>query len=204
MITVEPIPGLTLDETMYELAAAGVAEHTPHVGQLTWERFTDPAHWLHIPDLDGEISKSELTLLNGVEATVKLNIWFRPDVRGGEDQQIPHNHRWSQFRGHLLRGAYAEARYERTNVDPETGRAEVLITPRVVHESPGVNAVDHETYHEVLDVLVPATMSLMDCDRGELGNWGHLDLATGKQFRDQPVPTFEAMFAALNPHRAPR
>lgn len=34
-------------------------------------------------------------------------------------------------------------------------------------------------------------------------DWGHLDIATGRVRRDQPVAGFEAMFAALNPHLRP-
>lgn len=201
MSTVEVIQGLILDEAMYEAAAAGVAEHAPHVGPLTRERFVDPAGWLNIPDLDGEISKSELTLLVGVDATVKLNVWFRPDVRGGDEDQIPHNHRWEIFHGHLLRGAYSEIRFRRANIDPETGRADVVFEPRVTHASPGANAVEHDVWHEVVEVHEPGTMSLMVCGRGEFGNWSHLDVSTGKTRRDQPVAGFNDMLAALNPHR---
>ncbi|RSN05969.1 hypothetical protein DMC63_37805 [Streptomyces sp. WAC 05977] len=196
----EPIPGLVLDEAMFELAAAAVAEYTPHIAPLTWERFIDPARWLNIPDPDGEISKSELTLLVGVERTVKLNRWLRPDIRGGEEEQIPHNHRWDKFRGHILRGAYSEMRWRRTDIDPETGRAKVIAEPRVTHSSPTANEVAHDVWHEVHE-CEPGTLSLMDCDYGEFGDWTHLDLATGILRKDQPVAGFAEMLAALNPHR---
>lgn len=199
MSTVEVLPGLTLDHDMYELAAAGVAEHAPHLGPLTWERFTDPRDWLLIPDLDGEISKAELTLEVGVSSTVKLNEWFRPDVRGGAEEQIPHNHRWQVFHGHLLRGAYSELRYHRLDPDPETGRAEVVCVPSA-HTSPEVNSVGHDVFHEV-DSCEPGTLSLMVCGPGEFGDWCHLDVATGRLRREQPVASFNTMFAALNPHR---
>lgn len=200
MPTLEVIPGLTLTDSMYELAAAGVAEHAPHIRPLSREQFDDPAGWLNIPDLDGEISKSELTLLVGVDATVKLNIWFRPDIRGGAEEQVPHNHRWNSFRGHILRGAYSELRFRRENVDPETDRADVIFEPRVMHASPDANEVAHDVWHEV-DWCEPGTMSLMVCGYGEFGNWGHLDLSSGKRRKDQPVAGFNDMLAALNPHR---
>jgi hypothetical protein len=199
--TIEVIPGLTLHESMYELAAEGVAAFAPHLDPLTWERFTDPTLWLNIPDADGQVSKTELTLLCGVEATVKLNMWWRPDIRGG-DEVVPHNHRWNEFRGHVLRGAYREVRFRRVDVDPETGRAEVVMEPAVTHASPAVNTVPHEVFHEVVEVE-PATMSLMVCGRGEFGDWCHLDTATGRLRRDQPVAGFEEAFRALNPQRYP-
>jgi hypothetical protein len=199
--SLEVLPGLVLTDSMYELAAAGVAEHAPDFGPLSRAQFVDPAKWLNIPDLDGEISKSELTLLIGVERTLKLNVWFRPDIRGGgAEEQVPHNHRWDLFRGHVLKGAYSEFRFTRTNVDPETDHADVVIEPHVVHYSPDANEVRHGVWHEV-DWCEPGTMSLMSCGYGEFGNWGHLDLATGQRRKDQPVPGFDHMLAKLNPHR---
>ncbi|WP_410646196.1 hypothetical protein [Amycolatopsis sp. cmx-4-54] len=196
----ETIPGLVLTEAMYERTAAGVAEFPPHVGTLSRSRFVDAANWLNIPDLDGEISKSELTLLVGVEATVKLNVWFRPDIRGGAEEQIPHNHRWNLLRGHILRGAYRELRFRRVNVDPETDRADIIFEPPATYCSPDVNEVAHGVFHEI-DWCEPGTMSLTVCDYGEFGDWSHLDLATGMRRKDQPVAGFRTMLAALNPHR---
>lgn len=202
------IPGLDLDHDMYELAAAGIAEHAPDLDRLTWERFTDPHDWLLIPDLDGEISKAELTLkvvpdqtpVPGFVGDRKLNVWFRPDIRGGAEEQIPHNHRWSVFHSHLLRGAYSELRYRRASIDPETGTADVVIEPSALHATPEVNAVAHDVFHEV-DWCEPGTMSLMVCGPGRFGDWCHLDVATGQTRHDQPVASFNAAFAALNPHR---
>lgn len=50
MTKIEVIPGLVLDDTMYELAAAGIADHAPHIDPLTRERWLDPAGWSNIPD----------------------------------------------------------------------------------------------------------------------------------------------------------
>lgn len=150
--------------------------------------------------MDGEISKSELTLLVGEDATVKLNLWFRPDIRGGAEEQVPHNHRWNSFRGHILYGAYSEHRYTRSNVDPVTDHADVSVETSVMHSSPDANEVPHEVWHEV-DWCEPGTMSLMVCGYGKFGNWGHLDVTTGVRRKDQPVAGFENMFKRLNPHK---
>lgn len=170
--SVEAIPRLVLDERMFELAAEGVEKHAPDVGPLTWERFIDPSGWLNIPDLDGEVSKAELTLLVSVEHTVKLNVWFRPDIRGDVliEEQVPHNHRWKVFFGHLIRGGFGEVRFRRTNVDPETGLATVTIDPLLSHISPTVNTVEHDVFHEIVEIYEPATMSLMVCDYGAFGD----------------------------------
>ncbi|ANN16266.1 hypothetical protein SD37_11820 [Amycolatopsis orientalis] len=203
----EVIPGLIITASRFEIVAAGVAEHAPHVGPLTWEEFTTPARWAAIPDLEGKVSKFECTLVTSEKVTVKVNDWYRPDTRGGEEEQIPHNHRWDSFTGHLLgdagTGGYTELRFYRTNVDPETGRADVEME-RVTHGSPTANVLEHGVYHEIPEILEPGTLSLMVCGYGEYGNWGHLDIHTGRVFRDQPVAGFKAMFAKLNPHLRPQ
>ncbi len=200
MRPVEVIQGLVIDEEMFQRAEAGVARYAPHIAPLTWETFTRSGIWINVPDASGELSKSELTLLIGEPATVKLNIWHSPDVRGG-DMVVPHNHRWLSFTGHLLSGGYDEDRYTRRNIDPETGEAEVQ-SQRLSHHSPEGNEVAHDVFHEVVGIHDPGrTMSLVVCGFGKFGNWSHLDVETGKLRRDQPVKGFDAMLAALNPHK---
>lgn len=195
MSTVEVIPGLVLDEEMFEAAAAGVADLAPDLAPLSWETITSASRWLNIPDDCGELSKSEMTLLNTAERTVRLNVWRRADLRGGE-KPMPHNHPWQSFTGHVLLGGYAEARYE---LDPAGG---VLAELDVQHASPAANVVGHDTYHEVSAVHAPGrTVSLMVCGRGRRGDWGYLDVDSGEHKRLQPVKDFAVMFAALNPHR---
>jgi hypothetical protein len=199
-MNVEILPGLVLSDREFELAAAGVAEHAPMVGPLTRAKWLNPAGWLRIPDQEGEVSKDELILVASEEITVKLNRWWCPDVRGSEVDQAPHNHRWSEFRGHLLYGGYTETRFVRSNIDPETGRADVE-SFEAVHDSPDANLVAHEVYHEVTDIHMPGTLSLMVCGYGRFGDWGHLDTRTGRTRKDQPVAGFNEAFAALNPHK---
>lgn len=188
------IPAFTLTNVLYELAAAGVAIHAPSLAPLTQKRFTALADWLHIPDDQGALSKSELTLARTPALTVRLNIWFRPDLRGGDRPQ-PHNHPWETFTGHVLAGGYDEDRYEGQGGDVH---AEIGVR----HVSPAANTVDHRVYHEVTTVHEPGrTLSLMVCSQGRRGDWGYLDLSTGRHVQLGPDPDFDARFAALNPHR---
>jgi hypothetical protein len=193
MPIVEVVPGLVLDGELYETAAAGIATHAPDVAALSWETFVRPRSWLLVPDEQGELSKAEMTVATSVERTVRLNLWFRADLRGG-NRPVPHNHPWVRFEAQLLLGGYDEDRYERTD------SGAVVAQLGVVHASPAVNAVDHDTFHEVRAVHAPGrTMSLMVCGRGQRGDWGHLDIDTGEAHRSQPVVGFDAMLAALNP-----
>jgi hypothetical protein len=199
-MTTPILPGFTVDQTMYETAANGIATLAADLAPLTWDKFTAPASWLLIPDEQGEISKAEMILTCSVQRTVKLNIWYRPDVRGGA-KIVPHNHRWDTFCGNLLLGGYDEDRYTRTAVDAATGRAHVEAELGVTHDTATANEVPHDVFHEVTRVHEPGrTMSLMVCGRGEFGNWCHLDVDTGRLVREQPVAGFDDMFAVLNPH----
>jgi hypothetical protein len=192
MITVAP--GLALDHDMYELAADAIATRVPHLGPLTFDEFITPARWACIPDDEGKLSKAETVLTRSRHLTVKLNIWFREDLRGGA-APVPHNHPWETFTSYILGGGYSEHRW---HLDPVGNIVETL---GVEHHGPTANQVDDGVYHEVAAVHEPGrTMSLMVCGTGHRGNWGYLDLATGAHRAMQPVAGFEAMFAALNPH----
>lgn len=191
------LPELTITDDLYEIAAAGVAEHAPILAPLTWSRLIDAALWTRVPNDRGEVSKMETTLLRSIELTVRLNVWLRPDLRRG-DQPTPHNHPWTSFTGHVLgdQGGYSEDRYyvdERGDVQADIG---------VAHRSQAANTVDHHTYHEVTEIHAPGrTLSLMVCGTGRRGDWGYLDLATGEHRRFQPVAGFDTMLAALNMHQ---
>ncbi|MCI2422488.1 hypothetical protein MOQ72_34180 [Saccharopolyspora sp. K220] len=93
MFTVEVAPGLVLDEAMYEVAAAGILEYAPDVAPLTKETFVAPTGWWIIPDDDCVGYKAELVLRNDRDRTIKLNNWYLPDLRGGEESR-PHSHPW--------------------------------------------------------------------------------------------------------------
>jgi hypothetical protein len=200
MHRLEILPEFTLDDEMYNVAAEGISTFAPDLPDLTWEKFTTPADWLLIPDDRGELSKAEVELMIGVDRTIKLNIWFRPDVRGGA-KVIPHNHRWESFTGHVLMGGYDEDRYWRSHIESLSGRADVHADLGITHAGPAANVVEQDTFHEVVGIHEPGrTMSLMVCGYGEFGNWTHLDIDSGRLMREQPVAGFNDMLAALNPH----
>jgi hypothetical protein len=166
MTTTYITPLLPVTTTMFETARVGIAQHAPGLPSLTWDRFTDTTQWTLIPDDRGALSKAETTLLRTKFRTVRLNIWFRADLRGG-DKPMPHSHPWESFTAHVLAHGYTEDRYDVT----EHGLA--VPTYGVTHESPGTNRVDHATYHEVTEVHEPgATLSLMVCGAGRRGDWG--------------------------------
>lgn len=194
-MTIVIVPGLfAVTERMYETAAAGVAEHAPAVAPLARELFASPK-WLMIPDDKGELSKAELTLVRSPELTAKLNVWYRADRRGGE-RPLPHNHPWTTFTSAILSDGYREDRYWRDDF------GHVHADLGVEHRGPGAaNTVDHDLFHEVVEVE-PGTMTLMVCDRGRRGDWGHLDVDTGADILGQPVADFDDMFRALNSHHA--
>lgn len=75
------IPGLILDDDLFERAAAGIRHYAPQAAPLTWERFVTPANWLNMPNDRDELSKSEMTLLNTPKRTLRLNVWHCADTR---------------------------------------------------------------------------------------------------------------------------
>jgi hypothetical protein len=195
MNTITVAPGLKLDEDMYELAADAVASRLPNLAPLTFDDFIAPSLWSNIPDETGELSKAEAVLMRSRHLTVKINVWFREDLRGA-GAPAPHNHPWESFTSYVLGGGYDEDRW---HVDAVGNIVETL---GVEHHGPTANLVGHDIYHEVTAVHEPGrTMSLMVCGSGRRGDWGYLDLATGAHNPLQPIANFAEMFAALNPHR---
>ncbi|MFG2684336.1 hypothetical protein [Streptomyces sp. NPDC048392] len=189
MERVEIVPGLIVDEEMYERAVQGLAEHAPDQ-KLTWEAFTNEASWLLVPDPDGAGYKAELVMSREAERTIKINLWMSPDLRAGETP-APHNHPW-QFDAFVLMGGYTEQRYKL--VDGQ------VHTETQTHEAGGRNHLPLDEYHEVTKIHEPArTLTLMVCGEGRKGDWGYLDPATGKVEANQPDPTFKARLVALNP-----
>jgi len=94
---------------MYEAASAGLAAQAPELAALTWEQFTSPDDWWLIPDDSGSPYKAELVLRQGIDRTVKVNLWNAPD-RCGDAAPKPHSHPWA-FTTHILTGGYGENRY---------------------------------------------------------------------------------------------
>lgn len=189
MERIEIIPGLIVDEEMYQRAVRGLEQHAPS-GKLTWEAFTDEHGWLLIPDPDGAGYKGELVVRREEDCTVKINLWMAPDLRAGAEP-APHNHPW-EFRAHVLMGGYTEQRYQVLD-------GEVHAEARS-HDAGGQNHVPLDVFHEVTHVHTPArTLTLMVCGQGRKGNWGYLDVDTGAFEENQADPTFKARLQTLNP-----
>jgi len=189
MRTITVIPGLTVDEDMYQRVEAVLPRFAPGVG-LTWDQFTTPDSWLLIPDERCFGYKAELVLLRTTEATVKTNLWMGPDLRSGETPK-PHNHPW-EFTSHILRGGYAESRYE--------NRGTRIVAGTVSHGEGGANEVPLSTFHEVTEIYESgATLTLMVCGPGVKGDWGYLDPYTGNFVPVPPDPDFKLRLTQLNP-----
>ncbi|MFE2046691.1 hypothetical protein ACFXAZ_38430 [Streptomyces sp. NPDC059477] len=186
-------PGLTLTEAQYAVAAEAIATHLPDLAPLTWNRFTAASGWWLVPERDGDLAKAELVLQEDhLERTVKINLWFLPDLRDAAPR--PHSHPWD-FTARILTGGYTETRYE--------ARTDRIDTAEVQHLAGGANPIDRATYHEVtgLHAAPGDTMTLMVCGPGERGTWGYLDPDTGTHSRPEADPTFPERLRRLNPHR---
>ncbi|MEV0438414.1 hypothetical protein AB0I84_13950 [Streptomyces spectabilis] len=192
MKSIRVAPGLVLNEAQYVAAAAGLATHAPALAPLAWEAFVRPLGWWLVPDKDGELSKAELTLQEGRDRTVKINLWFLPDLRRA--RPFPHSHPWT-FSSQILAGGYSETRY---SVDG--GYVDVT---EMEHVQGATSAVDRRLYHEVTTLHAPpgSTMTLMACGPGERGAWGYLDLDTGRHVLPEADAAFPARLKELNPHR---
>jgi hypothetical protein len=183
------IPGLTLTDTLYDAAAEGIARHVPDLAPLTREWFTELADWCLVPDDTGAAYKAEFVLLKTRQRTHKINLWFAPDLRGGQLSR-PHNHPWD-FRSDVLLGGYDEDRYE----------AGQLVRSVARHQAGAANTIGRRDYHEVTAIHEPgATLTLMSCGPGARNGWGYLDTDTGLHVPLTPDPAFSVRFAALNPH----
>lgn len=190
MRTVTVAPGLTLTDTLYTAAAVGIAEHLPELDPLKWETFTGPEWWLVPDEQTGEAYKAELTLAKTETRTVKVNLWFAPDLRDGRGPK-PHNHPWD-FHSMILGASYAESRWVRRDgiVVPE---------PDVEHRAGQVNKIGREVFHEVTHVEPGKTLTLMICGPGMAG-WGYLDPADGTYTPARLPARFFEHQRALNPH----
>lgn len=199
MPTVEVIPGLVLDDALYEAAAAGIVNCAPEFAPLSFERFTAASSWWMIPDDDCNGYKAVLEFCNDPERTVWLHDWLLPDLRGGEESR-PHSHPW-QFASTILTGGYTEDRYERTG-DLATDEPSVREQLGVEHRAGSVNDVPRSVYHEVTEIHEPGrTLTLMVCGRGEKAAWGYLDTRSGVHTPTAPDPDFKTKLRHLNPHQ---
>lgn len=191
MHTVTIAPGLILNETMYDIACDGITQHAPDVGPLRWRTWIGQ-DWTLIPDEQtGEAYKAELTLLKTATRTVRLNVWFAPDLRGGNAPK-PHNHPWD-FHSTILHGSYAEDRYDLRD-------GQVHHKADVEHRANEVNQIGRATFHEVTAVEPGRTMTLMLCGPG-MDTWSYLNPDTAELTKATPPPRFTELLQALNPHQ---
>lgn len=192
--TITPVrvaPGLTLDGKLFTAAAAGVAEHLPELGPLTWETFTSN-DWLLVPDEQtGEAYKAELTLIKSATRTAKINLWLAPDRRGG-GAPSPHNHPWD-FHSMIMDSSYVESRWILRN-----GAVEEELD--VEHHAGAVNKIGREVFHEVTEVIPGRTLTLMVCGP-TMAEWGYIDPADGQFSAATLPPRFLDLQRALNPHK---
>ncbi|MGW2998703.1 hypothetical protein [Streptomyces sp. NPDC001155] len=189
MKSAQIIPGLAVDEEMFDAAFSGLAAHAPDE-HLTWDSFTNEQNWTLIPDPDGVGYKAEYLLRREAETTIKINLWFRPDLRDGEKPK-PHNHPWP-FTAHILLGGYTEQRYEVVD-----GKVTSTTQSHRVGEQ---NDVPLEIFHEVTAITEPGrTLTLMVCGAGRKGEWGYIDPESGEFEANRPDPGFRARLVAINP-----
>lgn len=207
----EIIPGLTLDEELYGAAAEGLTTHAPALPALTWEEITDPSRWWLVPSPDNDDAgrplpyKAEFLVTQTADLTVKINRWYRPDLRAGETSR-PHTHPWEVMEAYPVVGGYEDQHWHRT-------AAGQLVEVGTSLNVPGkVNRIHHRDYHEVTAITDPGrTVSVIVCgrwihDEAHQGVWGHLDLHTGNHVPVQRDPAEQAAFQArmyeINPQHA--
>ena len=190
MESVQIVPGLVVDETMFRAAADSLASHAPEE-HFTWERFTDENNWTLIPDPDSDGYKAEFLVQRTPGRMLKINVWFKPDLRDGQRPR-PHNHPW-EFTAFILMGGYTEQRYEVVD-----GKVK---TTTQVHQAGEQNHLPLSTFHEVTEILSEPgkTLTLMVCGEGRTGDWGYIDPETGEFEVNQPDLGFRARLEDLNP-----
>ena len=189
MKPVEIVPGLIVDEEMFDAGVAGLKAHAPDE-RLTWDSFTDEQNWTLVPDPDGSGYKAEYLVRREEERTVKINVWFSPDLRDGEAPK-PHNHPW-EFTAFILLGGYTEDRYEVVDGNVNKSTQE--------HKAGEQNHLPLTTFHEVTQISEPGrTLTLMVCGAGREGAWGYLDPVTGEFEENRSDPGFGRRLEDLNP-----
>ncbi|WP_169542001.1 DUF3558 domain-containing protein [Nocardia jiangxiensis] len=172
----EIIPGLIVEDEIFAAAAAALATHAPDRPPLMWEIFADATRWWLIPRLYDDSAgvplayKAEFILLETLDLTIKINVWFLPDLRDRESSR-PHTHPWEVFEAYPVLGAYEDENWHRS--------ASGLLMHRgsMVHRPGMVNRLFARNYHEVTFIEAPGrTVSVMICGRrvtefGGSGGW---------------------------------
>lgn len=211
MHRVEIIPGIELDAELFGAAREGLAAHAPEQPALTWDTFVDPPRWWLVAGPDDDDAgvpigyKAEFVVTQTLDLTIKINIWYRPDLRSRETSK-PHTHPWEIMEAHPVLGAYEDEHWHRS-------ASGLLVQQGSVLNQPGsVNRIFARDYHEVTSIADPGrTVSVMICgrwihDEDNKGIWGHLDLHTGCHVpaqRDQAEQErFRARMYRINPQHA--
>jgi hypothetical protein len=211
MIRVNVIPGLVVDDELHAAAAGGLAVHAPTLPAISWEEFTDPTRWWLVPSPDDDAAscplpyKAEFLVIQTAFFTVKVNIWYRPDLRAGETSR-PHTHPWEVMEAYPVHGSYEDEHWIRTASGQLVGQGSVI------NERGSVNRIFARDYHEVTAVADPGrTVSVLVCgrwihDAHHRGIWGHLDLATGchvpVQLDEDELARFRTRLSRINPQHA--
>jgi len=103
----EVIPGLVLDEQLHGAAAEGLAVHAPAQSALTWEAFSDATRWWLVPSPDDDDAgvplgyKAEFVVTQTADLTIKVNIWYRPDLRSEQCSRLVDRFREGTRRAYL-------------------------------------------------------------------------------------------------------
>ncbi|MEO6082775.1 MAG: hypothetical protein ABIQ18_06680 [Umezawaea sp.] len=205
------IPGITLDEELFDAAGEGLAVHAPDQPALTWDTFANPVRWWLVPSPDDDDAgvplgcKAEFVLTQTTDLTIKINIWYRPDLRSRETAK-PHTHPWEVMEAHPVLGGYEDEHWHRSASGVPVRRGSVSNMPGAT------NRIFASDYHEVTSIAAPGrTVSVMICgrwihDEDHRGIWGHLDLHTGHHVpvRHDPVDheRFRARMYRINPQHA--
>ena len=198
---IDIIPGLMLDDELYGAAAAGLTLHAPEQPELTWQEFVEPTRWWLVPSPDDDdrgvplAYKAEFVVTQTLDLTIKINLWYRPDLRSAETSK-PHTHPWEVMEAHPVLGGYEDEHWRRT-------ASGLLVEQGSAVNVPGtVNRIFARDYHEVTSIADPGrTVSVMICgrwlhDEDRRGIWGHLDLHSGCHVPVQRDPVEQKQFNA--------
>ena len=169
------LPGLTLDDLMYESVSWQVHHIEPRP-VISWGMFTDPERWCLVPAPDASAYKAEMLVERNESRTIKVNLWFAPDLRDGA-RPMPHSHPW-EFTSYILEGGYREDRYTRTPAGVRKETREHRASGAL--DFPTTNEIALYEFHEVTEIFAPGrTLTLMVCGEWDPDGWEYLDPETG-------------------------
>jgi len=192
------LSGYTMPDTVLEQARAALRTHAPDLPELTPAALASRRGICLVPNVRGEVSKLEITLISTPGRTIKINAWHAPDIRD-LDRRWPHNHRWASMRSIALHHDSSAAYSAELWRFADDG----ALTMQPYTQLPGGDhTMAHHEFHEV--VATDAVLWTVLLGNASVpGNWGVADPETG-QYHDNstlsPDPNFSTRFAELNPH----